>query len=830
MTSPRPLHPLLTFLSLLLPLLCLPLRLSAEVQVHVEALPPLYADNGQGVAAAFVGNADGQLVVVGGYNLVDPTRRDSLGERRYFDNIWHLGRLGWFLGREHLRYPAAYGACVSEGEWVICIGGTNRGGRSLTEVYRLNARRVERLASLPVGIDHASAVLHEGYIYIAGGQTNGLPQSNVYRLRYPDGRDWELYATLPPPARLQPCLVAQTDGVSPCLYVFGGYDPANGSVAEDVLKLDMLTHAWTMLPDAPALVGMAAVACGYSHVLLFGSEGGGEDGGRVEEGSPEAGLLVYHTITNSWYSIPLPSFLARTEAGLTQIGDDLVVAGGANKKGACVGEAAKLRLLPSKVSFGWSDWTLLAFYLVLMLAIGLYFMRRQSTADTFFRGEGRLPGWASGISIYATMISSLTFMAIPAKAYATDWTYYPILVTILLVIPFVTRYYLPRFRSLGLTSAYEYLEARFSLATRLAASALFIVFTLCRMALVLYLPALALSAVTGMDIVLCVLLMGLVTTVYCTMGGVEAVVWSDVIQGIILVGGALLAAVWLFTHTEGGVSRAVSLAIEADKFRLFRLGLDPRGVTFWVAIVGGLAGNLITLTSDQTVVQRYLTTSSTRSAARSLWTNALLCLLASPLFYLIGTGLYTFYKTHPHMLDITMDKADAIVPYFMASQPLGGLAGLLLAAIFAATMSTLSTGINSVSTAVATDFVLRFRPSLSQRALLRVARLTSLACGLVGMGMAFWMAHSDILSLLDSFNTLLGLMGGAVGGLFFLAVFCPRVGGKAALTGLVVATAVVFAVHWLTPVSLFLYGAVGLVVCVAVGWVLSLFTSGFGRG
>ena len=183
-------------------------------------------------------------------------------------------------------------------------------------------------------------------------------------------------------------------------------------------------------------------------------------------------------------------------------------------------------------------------------------MRRASnSSDDFFKGGGRIPWWAAGISIFATMLSAITYMSIPAKAYATDWTYYPMQICILLVSFPVIKYYLPFFRRLNVTTAYEYLERRFNSATRLMASILFIVFMVARTALVLFLPSLAMTAVTGINIYICIALMALITILYCTMGGVEAVVWGDVIQGIILVGGAILAAVYLIVNTgENGAS------------------------------------------------------------------------------------------------------------------------------------------------------------------------------------------------------------------------------------------------------------------------------------
>lgn len=198
-----------------------------------------------------------------------------------------------------------------------------------------------------------------------------------------------------------------------------------------------------------------------------------------------------------------------------------------------------------------------------------------------------------------------------------------------------------------MTSAYEYLERRFNAPTRLLASALFIIFMVVRMALVLYLPSLALTAVTGINLYICIVLMALVTIVYCTMGGVEAVVWGDVVQGFILVGGALFAVGYLVWGTDGGASGFWQIAMDDHKMRLFSWSLDYRSATFWVIILGGMANNLISYTSDQTVIQRYLTTKDEAGARRSIMLNGLMSVFVSVAFFAIGTGLYTFSRHTP---------------------------------------------------------------------------------------------------------------------------------------------------------------------------------------
>ena len=818
--------------------LCLPLWAFAQKQeITIEALSPHAVTDGQGVAAAFAGQSQGTLMIAGGCNFPDAPAAQG-GQKKFYDRAWYLGKQGWYKTRFSLPNPVAYGAYAGlDDKGTICIGGTD-GERSLTDVYRLTYDEVKPWPALPVGIDNAAAAQDGKYVYLVGGQSQGVPQSIVYRLSIEDALAksgaWEELATLPGQARLQPSAVVQTNGLDHSLYVFGGYDPATGRIADDALELNLKDLTWKSHPQSRATVGMTAVASGYSHVLFFGGVNrevferalAGEAGDDYLTHPADwyrfnPDILVYHTITDSWYTIEGNSLLARAGAGLVQMGDSYVLLDGESKPGVRASEVVKVTFR-KETHFGALNWIVLVLYLVAMLGLGVYFMQRESGSDDFFRGGGRVPWWAAGISIYATMLSAITYMAIPAKAYATNWTYYPMLVTILLVSYPVVRYYLPYFRNLNITSAYEYLEVRFNAATRLMASGLFIIFMVARTALVLYLPSLALTAVTGIDIYTCIILMGVITIIYCTMGGVEAVIWGDVIQGIILVGGAFFAAAWLWGNTEGGFSAAWQMAVDNDKMRLFEWSLDYRHVTFWVAILGGLANNLISYTSDQTVIQRYLTTKDIPSAKRSIWMNGVMSVFISVIFYVIGTGLYTFFKTPPAELDFTMAKGDAIFPFFMMSQLPQGLAGLLIAAIFAATMSTISANINSVSTAFSIDFWKRFRPRVNDKEMLNVARVACVVCGTIGVGIALMMATWNIMSLLDYFNTILGLLSSGLGGLFLMGLFLPRVNGRSALIGFVVGELVVLLMNQYTATSFMLYGAIGMIVSVLVGWLLSL--------
>ena len=819
-------------------------------QSHIVCTPAGQME--RAVSGHFAGIVDGQLTTWGGCNFPDVPCADG-GQKVY--------------------YPKAYGASVAVPEGTVYIGGQGPlPAPPLGEC--LNAAEIKSdnecllvamssppkgeagrgLPPLPKGLDNFAACYGTDRIFVAGGQTDGIPNRDVLALDWPDGKEWVKLCELPDEGRLQPCMAVQNAPEGKALYIFGGYkseerrvkgeESNNAQVYTYGLKLNLKTLEWqetsaAVLPlkgvgGSVALVGSCCTPCGYSHILFFGgvnhdiflSAIRGEQDSLYLRHEPSwykfrSEVLAYHTITDSWTTLQGDSLPARAGAVLTPFEGGWYYSGGETMPGI---RSADIYRIETRhyTHFGTANWTVLALYLLAMLGMGIYFMKRENGADDFFKGGGRIPWWAAGISIYATMLSAITYMAIPAKAYATDWTYYPMLWMIPVVGIPVIHYYLPYFRRLKAASAYAILEERFNLATRMMASTLFCIFMVARMALVMYLPSLALTAVTGIDIYLCIILMGLVTIVYCTMGGVEAVIWGDVVQGCILVGGAIFAAVYLWAGTEGGFSGAWQLAIDNDKMRLFVWSLDYRRVTFWVAIIGGgIANNLISYTSDQTVIQRYMTTKDEKSAGRSILVNGFMSVCISVAFYFIGTGLYTFYKTHPQSLDITTAHADAIFPYFMMSQMPAGIAGLLIAAIFAATMSTISSNINSVSTAFSVDFIQRFRPRTSDVALLRTARWTCVVSGLIGLGIALLMATWDIASLLDYFNTILGLLTSGLGGLFVMAVFFPRIKGRAALTGFIAGEAAVFLMWLFTDVNFFLFGAAGIVVSVITALMLS---------
>lgn len=484
----------------------------------------------------------------------------------------------------------------------------------------------------------------------------------------------------------------------------------------------------------------------------------------------------------------------------------------------------------SKEGFSWADIIVIILYFAALLCIGVFFSKRQKNANDYFKGGERIPWWAAGLSLFGTALSAITFMAIPAKAFSTDWSYMLFNVGIVLVAPVIMFIFIPFFRKLDITTAYQYLEIRFNSLIRVICSLAFIIFQVGRMGVVLFLPAIAINIVTGFNIFLCIALMGVFSILYTRMGGIEAVVWTDALQVVILLGGAIFAIFHIVAQIPGGWSETMTITIDCSKLNLGDCSFDFTNPTVWTVLIATCFTNLTMYGTDQSMVQRYLTTSSKKAAQKSVLTNALLTIPATIIFFFIGTVLFVFYKTYPTELSPAMENVDAVFPYYIYTKLPKGLIGLLISGIFAAAMSTLSGSMNSAATAFEVDI----RPKLFPKSVmatgaddkrweLKRAKRTTMIIGVLSLLFSFLMATWDINSLWDEFNTILGLILGSMGGLFFLGMVTKRANAKGALIGMVVSIIVQALVARYTPVYLLLYTTVGFVTCFVVGYVASLF-------
>jgi len=470
---------------------------------------------------------------------------------------------------------------------------------------------------------------------------------------------------------------------------------------------------------------------------------------------------------------------------------------------------------------GWPNWIVLGGYLVVLVGVGIYFAKGEKSTDDFFLAGRRIPWWAAGLSIFGTQLSAITYLAMPARAYATDWSLLPLNIGILVIAPVVIYVYLPLFRRLHITTAYEYLEKRFHVSIRILGSLSFITFQLGRMGIVILLPALALSAVTGTNVYLCIALIGVLSTVYTALGGMEAVIWTDVLQAVVLIGGAFAALAITILALDGGWREFIVKGVENNKFALFHTGWDLTSGTLIVVVLGALFTNsLVPYTTDQSVIQRYLTTPDQKQAGRAIWVNGILAVVAGILFLTVGTALFVFYKANPTRLT-TLESTDQIFAIFIWREMPAGLSGLVVAGVFAAAMSSLDSSIHSISTAVTTDFVRRFKPTLMPETYLTLARGLTVTFGMIGTATAMLMAAAEVEYLWDFFLGIMGLFGGTLAGLFMLAVFTKKVHTLHAWLGAVASISVLLYVKLATDLNGLLYGAIGVTTCFLIGFLSS---------
>ena len=795
-----------------------------------------------GVAGPFVGAHGDVLIVAGGANFPEPVWEN---EKVWHDDIHVLtgqgAALSWRSGGKFLR-PLAYGAAISTPQGVVCIGG-NDGQDTFAEVFllawdaELGIIRTREYPSLPRPCAHGAAALLGDVIYLAGGQSGlslDTAMTNFWALDLSKREDpeqfrWRELASWPSPSRALNLTVRQHNGYYDAIYVISGRREESGQVEflTDVWEFTPATDQWRRRRDAPRCVmAGAGIGVGQSHIFVLG----GADGSlffKANElkddhpGFPKE-ALAYHTITDTWVSAgPIPGSHVTTIA--VEWGGAIIVPSGEVRPRVRSPKVWSVRPTVPGRDFGTLNYIVLFGYLLSMVGVGLYFTRKNKNTDDFFRGGQSIPWWAAGCSIFATMLSSLTFTGIPSKAFAQDWVYAVgnfMIPVVAVIAVFVA---MPFFRRIDATSAYEYLEKRFSRPVRLFGSASFTVFHIFRMAVVMSLTGLALSVATPLTPSQSVLLMGVLSIIYCTMGGIEAVIWTDTIQTFVLMGGALLAIGLLVTGVDGGVSGFLSSASDADKFAVanFHWDVTSAQIALWVIIVGSIAQNVSSYTADQAVVQRYMTTSSQKLAARSIWTSAVLTIPATLLFFCIGSALFAYYQSHPEKLDPSM-TTDQIFPLFIASEMPVGLAGLLVAGIFAAAQSTISTSMNSTATAIVTDFLRPFDACKSEHGYLNAARLFTFLIGVLGTLLGLIFVDPEIKSLFDAFIKVIGLFMGVLGGLFVLGALTCRANGTGALLGALIGAGVMFSLWLDGRVNGYLFTAAGITTCFVVGYLLSL--------
>ncbi|MFC1601342.1 sodium transporter, partial [Candidatus Sumerlaeota bacterium] len=506
----------------------------------------------------------------------------------------------------------------------------------------------QSIPSLPQAVSAMAGAKVGDHVYVAGGNDGSVETKFFWRLKLPKKEDteapkWEALDPWPGAPRSHLIAATQSDGANDCFYIFSGRynDPENGWVfLKDSYKYEPKAATWTRLADvgtnltdkeSVCVMAASGIKLGANHIAIFGGAPGDlfleveqelpkqikalQDAGKTAEAEAltakkwelytqhpgfSRDILGYHTITDTWVTLGtvpesnIDGLVAGSHVTATAVqwGKEIVIPSGEVRPGV---RSPKVWVATPKArtGFGVLNYIVVAVYLGALVLMGYYFSKREKSTDDFFKAGGRIPWWAAGLSIFGTQLSAITFMAIPAKSFATDWTWFIMNMTIIAVAPLIVLLFLPFYRRLNVTTAYEYIEKRFNVVVRLVASFMFMVFQFARIGIVLYLPSIALSIVTGIDIRVCIATMGLLSIAYTVMGGIEAVIWTDVIQVFVLLGGAILVLFLIPGHVDGGFAGMMSLAADAEKLRLFDFHFSLKSPTLWVLVLGGVGANLI---------------------------------------------------------------------------------------------------------------------------------------------------------------------------------------------------------------------------------------------
>lgn len=691
-----------------------------------------------------------------------------------------------------------------DGDGAILLTGAAQGD-TVTGVSRLTLAGdrlvVRALAPPPESLQSAQAAVRSGHLFVAGLGPDGAGRLWSLDLAK-TGTGWMRHGGWPGVAREVTSLVAQDQALYLTMRSYAG-------LADD--------H-WRWTPEAgwvsrPALPGRvlagAARPIGQAHILY------------LLQSSPGAHpqLVSFHTITSA--------------AAMLQDLD-----GAANGPGAAWGNGflwpqaqegktvlASVELEPTRQLLKALDWAVIVIYLAGMIGIGLYFYlreKKQSTAE-FFVGGRSIPFWAAGISLYATNTSSISYIAIPAKAFATNWQYLMNNLVAVTGLMFVAVWIVPLLRRLDLMSVFHYLEIRFHPGIRTLTSGLCIAMQLGgRMSVVLFLPSLAISTITGIDVVWSILIMGVITIGYTAMGGMKAVIWTDFVQLFVMFGGALFAIGFIVLKLDGGFGEFFATAAQEDKTRLFDWSFDLTKATVWGFVFLVLFDVVLTFPKDQVLMQRVLSTKSDKEAGRSIWTFAAIMVPGGFMFYLIGTALYVFYQAHPERMNPLL-TTDATFPLFIAAELPMGVTGLIIAGIFAASMSTLSSIMNSVATLASVDFYEKWAKKPDPAVSVRVAEWMTVGAGLIGMGLALLLSRYDINSLFDISIELSGLLSGGFAGAYTLGMFTRRANWQGVVIGIAISIALTGLAWSQNLVHPYFYMPVSIFICIVTGYLGSLF-------
>lgn len=421
--------------------------------------------------------------------------------------------------------------------------------------------------------------------------------------------------------------------------------------------------------------------------------------------------------------------------------------------------------------------------LVVSLAVGLGFAKKQSNTAQYFSAGGNLPSWAIGMSIFATLISSVTFLAYPGASFGSNWILLVQGLMVPIVVLAIVGFVVPMYRHVIGLSAYEYFEKRFGYFARLYTSLAFMIMTFSGMGSVFFLLSLALAQMTGIDAYTIIVIVGFAVILLTLLGGMEAVIWLDVIQGFLLIAGGIITLIVIALKLKGGLGTVFSTAGAEGKISLGPFDWDFVHLTFWVMAINGIFYAVQKYGTDQTVVQRYLTAKSDVEAKKASIMGVLMVVPVWTMFMLIGTALFVFYKMSSNALPEGI-RDDAVFPIFILTEMPVGVIGLIISALLAAAISSLDSDLNCLAAVGVDDFYSRFKKNATDKQKLRFGKLFVVLSGIGAILVAITFVSSGDKGVLGIVFMLYAIFSGGIVGIFLLGIFVPRANKQGLYVGI----------------------------------------------
>ncbi len=733
-----------------------------------------------------IGNIDGTLVIVGG--KTDSSANSTIYALDEDAGLWKsIGE--WETPLQSAGY--------SSDEKQLVLAGGSVDGVATSKVVKITMQdqqvQITELPEMPGALHKPATLIEKDFLYVAGSTAEG----NIFaKLSLSDSdASWEEMPSFPGDAREGAVLLRSFDNR---LYLVGGFN--DGTPVLSTLEYS-IKYEWVEREPIPEWMGSpTGVAFGESHLLVFGA-------------TDQDAILAYHAITDTWIEMGIWENAPQGAPVVTLKDDQIFVIAGA--------DARMIQVNPLKTKYGWIDHGVVLLYLLGMVGVGVYFTNKEKDTKDYFQGGRKIPWWATGMSLFATMASAISLMTMPGKSFSGNWEWYMISIFSAITLPISLFILAPIIRKLNIRTSNEYLENRFGTIARMMGSIIFVLFQLLgRMAPIMLLPAIALNAITGISVEVCILVMAAVSISYTFMGGLSAVIWTDTIQGFIMIG--TIAACLILAIVKVGMNPVdmISVAHDAGKLHLIDWNWDVTYPTVWLFFIGIFFVTLNNI-GDQNFVQRVQSTSSIKETQKAIGLQMSVAVLVNALLFAVGTALFLYYRQHPGQLNPSM-KADGVYPFFSAQHLPVGVSGLMVAALLAATLSTVSGSICSVANLGVDDFYRRFYKKATESSSLVMGRILTLVVGCVGTGAALFLANADMPSVWDLALFIVGLVTNGLVGMFGLGLITKRAHQLGMIVGVLTGMCTVLFIQRTTNINYWLFMPIGSTITFIVGYIVSI--------